>query len=98
MPPFVNQNFRDAFPEFQDIAKYPDAQINLWSSLAVAMVNANRWQAQTTIGQYLYVAHKITLAAQNAAAGNIGGTPGGQSGPINSKTVGSVTVAYDTEQ
>jgi hypothetical protein len=40
----------------------------------------------------------VTLAAQNQKAGVIGGVPGGNSGPASSKTVGSVTVAYDTAQ
>jgi len=94
----VIQDFRNAFPEFQDIAKYPDSMISFWSALAEAQVNSCRWGTQTTMGVYLYTAHEITLASQNYQAGNVGGTPGGQSGPINSKTVGSVTAAYDTQQ
>lgn len=95
---FVNADFRAAFPEFADIVRYPDAQINFWAALAEAQVNCNRWGTQTQTGQYLYVAHEITLAASNQKTGIIGGTPGGTSGPVNSKTVGSVTAAYDTAQ
>lgn len=90
--------FRAAFPEFADIARYPDAQLTFWSTLATAQVNVNRWCLQAPLGVMLYTAHEITLAAQNQKAGVIGGTPGGASGPANSKTVGSVTVAYDTQQ
>ncbi len=90
--------FRAAFPEFRDIAKYPDAMIAFWSALAVAQVNCNRWGTQTAMGQQLYTAHECVLAAQNQATAIVGGAPGNQSGPTNSKTVGSVTVAYDTQQ
>lgn len=95
---FVNANFRAAFPEFNDTAKYPDAMLGFWSMFAVAQVNENRWGSQALVGVYLYTAHEITLAAQNQKSGVIGGTPGTVSGPANSKTVGSVTVAYDTQQ
>lgn len=91
-------SFRAAFPEFADITRYPDAQINFWAALATAQVDANRWGTQAPLGIQLYVAHEITLAAQNAKTGAIGGVPGGASGPASSKTVGSVTVAYDTQQ
>lgn len=94
----VISDFRNAFPEFQDIAKYPDSMITFWGDLATAMVNPHRWGDQTTVGIFLYTAHEVTLASQNYQSGNVGGTPGGQSGPINSKTVGSVTAAYDTQQ
>jgi len=51
---------------------------------------------QALNGAYLYVAHEITLAGQNFKTGNNGGLPGQQAGAPNSKTVGSVTVAYDS--
>jgi hypothetical protein len=95
---FSVANFRAAFPEFADTARYPDEQLNFWSSIAIAQVNSDRWGAQTDTGVMLYVAHEVTLAAQSQASGVIGGTPGGQSGPVNSKTVGSVSVSYDTAQ
>lgn len=95
---FDNAVFRESFPEFGDTAKYPDSMITLWANFATAQVNPNRWRQQTLTGINLYVAHEITLAAQNYTTGNISGTPGGQSGPVNSKTVGSVTAAYDTTQ
>jgi hypothetical protein len=95
---FENLAFREAFPEFADIAKYPDAMISFWASLAEAQVNPKRWKNQTLTGIQLYVAHEITVASQNLRAGSIGGTPGASAGPVNSKTVGSVTASYDTAQ
>lgn len=88
--------FRKSFPEFSDTSRYPDTQITFWGNLAELQVNQNRWGTAWSTGVQLYVAHEITLAAQNAKAGAIGGVPGGQSGPVNTKTVGSVTVGYDT--
>jgi hypothetical protein len=90
--------FRANFPEFTDIARYPDGLLTFWAGIAEQQVNCNRWKLMTANGVMLYVAHEITLAAQNQKAAGIGGVPGGTSGPANSKTVGSVTVAYDTQQ
>lgn len=93
-----NAQFRAAFPEFADIVRYPDAQLDFWATFATAQVNVCRWKTQAPLGVMLYVAHEITLAAQNQKAASIGGVPGQVSGPANSKTVGSVTVGYDTQQ
>jgi hypothetical protein len=95
---FVIAEFRQAFPEFGDTAKYPDSMLSFWGEVAEQQVVERRWRRMTRQGQSLYVAHEITLAAQNYNAGNVGGIPGGTGGPINSKTVGSVTAAYDTQQ
>jgi len=91
-------DFRKNFPEFSDTAKYPDSMVCFWGDIATEQVVERRWRRMTCKGIQLYTAHEITLAAQNVSSGNIGGTPGGQSGPVNSKTVGSVTAAYDTQQ
>lgn len=88
--------FRTNFPEFADIARYPDGQLNFWATIAEAQVNECRWGTMKPNGVFLYVAHEITLAAQNAKAAAVGGVPGQQSGPVNTKTVGSVSVGYDT--
>lgn len=94
---FTIATFRSSFPEFADTVKYPDPMVTMWSTLAIAQVNAVLWDTQADLGVMLYTAHEIVLAAQSQAAGVIGGTPGSQ-GVINSKTVGSVTVGYDTQQ
>lgn len=88
--------FRTEFPEFSDTTVYPTAQITFWSTIAEKQVLECRWGTMWTAGVKLYVAHEITLAAQNAKAGAIGGTPGSQGGIANSKTVGSVSVGYDS--
>lgn len=96
-PTWTNSAFRAAFPEFADLTKYPEAQLTMWSGVAQIQVNACRWGSQTLFGWQLYVAHEVTLAAQNQKAASVGGVPGGTSGPTSSKTVGSVTVQYDTQ-
>lgn len=90
--------FRSSLPEFADIVRYPDSQLEFWATFAEHQVDCRRWKHQTYMGVFLYVAHEITIAASNQRSANIGGPPGGLSGPANSKTVGSVTVAYDTQQ
>lgn len=87
--------FREAFPEFTSEVAYPDAQITFWSGVAEKMVVEDIWGDMYDNAVMLYVAHEITLARQNAAAGSVGGTPGSSGGPPSSKTVGSVSVAYD---
>lgn len=87
--------FRSTFTEFSDTTKYPNALISFWAGLAEKQVLSSVWKDCTQTGVYLYVAHEITLAAQSAHAGKIGGAPGSQGGIASSKTVGSVTVNYD---
>lgn len=93
----VIADFRAAFPEFSDAAKYPDAQLTFWASVAEKMVKSDVWQDMYENGVFLYVAHEITLAAQNKKAATVGGPPGQQGGIANTKTVGSVTVGYDSQ-
>lgn len=88
--------FRTLFPEFADIARYTDSLIDGWIAIATLSVNPCRWLQQTNLGIGLYVAHEITIEANNIRAANNGGTPGTFAGIANNKTVGSVTVGYDT--
>lgn len=90
--------FRKSYPEFSDTGRFTDGMINNWATIATALVNPSAWGTQVGLGINLYVAHEITLQAQSVATAALGGTPGQQSGPVNSKTVGSVTAAYDTQQ
>jgi len=94
---FTVPGFRSAFPEFASTEKYPDAVILGWAQVATLQVDCRRWKGMTATGINLYVAHEITLEAQSIAAAKIDGTPGGQTGVVNTKTVGSVTVGYDTQ-
>lgn len=88
--------FRTEFPEFSDTTVYPSAQITFWAGVAEKMVLKNIWCNMWATGVKLYVAHEITLAAQYKKASAVGGVPGSSGGIANNKTVGSVTVGYDS--
>jgi hypothetical protein len=88
--------FRKSFPEFQDVNKYPTPMITLWATFAEQQLNQCTWKSTWSMAVQLYVAHEITLEAQSAAAATTGGTPGSQGGIAASKTVGSVSVSYDS--
>lgn len=88
--------FRTEFPEFSDVVAYPTPMISFWATLAEHQVRKQVWCDQWQTGVKLYTAHEITLAAQNAKAGAIGGVPGTSGGVANTKTVGSVSVGYDS--
>lgn len=90
--------FRTTFPEFGNTVTYPNAMVEFWAGLAEVQVRSCIWKPESVRqkGISLYVAHEITIAAQNVKAGNIGGVPGISGGIANNKTVGSVTVGYDS--
>lgn len=88
--------FRTDFPEFTDAVKYPDSQLTFWATVAENQINQNRWGTLYTQGVELYVAHEVTLAAQNVKTASVGGTPGLAGGVPSNKTVGSVSVGYDS--
>lgn len=89
--------FRTAFPEFQNTVTYPSEMITFWATIAEQQVLACVWRTMVTQSVQLYVAHEITLAAQNAKLAASGGVPGTSGGVANTKTVGSVSVGYDSE-
>lgn len=88
--------FRVEFPEFADTVAYSSAQIEFWASVAELQVRETIWGDMWATGVKLYVAHEITLAAQNAKTSKFGGAPGTFGGVPNNKTVGSVSVQYDS--
>lgn len=90
-------SFRTSFPEFSDTTVYPNTMVTFWAGLAEKLVLSSIWRSCRTQGVELYVAHSITIAAQNAKAAAVGGTPGVSGGIANNKTVGSVTVGYDAQ-
>ena len=89
--------FRAAFPEFVDVDKYPSTQITFWAEVAEMQLRPCIWKNMLFKGMCLYVAHEITLAAQNAATAGVGGTPGTFGGIANNKTVGGASVGYDSQ-
>lgn len=88
--------FRTNFPEFSDTAVYPTARITFWASLAEKMLPEQLWGDVWVYACNLYVAHEIVIATQNVQNSQIGGSPGQSGGIANNKTVGSVSVGYDS--
>lgn len=91
-----NTAFRLGFPEFASTVTYPDTLLDFWSELAEMQVLQCVWKNAWPKGVQLYVAHEITLAMQNSRASAVGGIPGTSGGIANTKTVGSVSVGYDS--
>ena len=92
-----NKVFRATFPEFNDLSVYPDEALTAWGDFATTQVNCNRWKGSTNMGIMLYAAHEMVLIGQGLKAAAAGGVPGAVSGPTSAKTVGSVSVTYDTQ-
>ena len=87
--------FRQQFPAFADVVRYPDSMIEFWSSVAVNMLIECRWGNVYTQGLSLYVAHQISLAAADAKQAGAGKTPGQGNGVVSNKAVGSASKGYD---
>lgn len=96
-PSFDIGAFRTNFPEFADTTAYPSTLIDFWLGLAELQVRQCVWKRCWSEGVSLYIAHEITLASQNVKAAKSGGVPGTMGGIANTKTVGSVTVGYDSQ-
>lgn len=90
------KTFRAAFPEFTDTTIYTTESINFWAGVAEQQVRQCAWKKLWTQGVMLYVAHEIVIASQSAKAASVGGAPGQQGGIANTKTVGSMSVGYDS--
>ncbi|MBU9403994.1 DUF4054 domain-containing protein [Burkholderia multivorans] len=88
--------FRQSFPEFNDTTTYPDAFVQFWMTVAVSLVNADRWGDLTDMGIALVTAHHLALAVKDQKMAAVGGVPGQVSGPQSSKAVDKVSASYDT--
>lgn len=89
-------SFRIDFPAFASQTTYPDSAINFWLLVATKRLDATRWADMLDVGTELFVAHNLTIDAQNARAVAAGGIAGQASGIVASKSVDKVSVAYDT--
>ncbi|WP_287497795.1 DUF4054 domain-containing protein [Pandoraea sp. CB10b_02] len=88
--------FRQSFPEFDDTTTYPDSLVQFWMTVAVSLVNADRWGDLTDLGIALVTAHHLALAVKDQKMADVGGVPGQVSGPQSSKAVDKVSASYDT--
>jgi hypothetical protein len=89
-------SFRASFPEFGDATAYPNAQVQMWLDDAALWVPAAKMGARADLATMLYVGHSLTYYRLNTSAAASGGAPGQSSGVVTSKSVGPVSVSYDT--
>lgn len=89
-------SFRTHYPEFVDSAVYTDSQIGYYLTIAVLLLNANRWKSLLDVGCELFIAHNLALEAIAQKTSAAGGVPGAMSGVVASKSVDKVSVSYDT--
>ena len=85
--------FRQQFPAFVNAQRYPDAQVDMYLTIASYMINVGRWGRMASFGQSLIAAHFLALAAQ--AASNPRGIPGTIVGVLNSGSVDKVSYGRD---
>lgn len=88
--------FRTDFPEFADTARFPDAMLTLWAGVGEQRISAERFDTLYGTAVALFAAHNLVLAVSNRLVAAQGGVPGSTGGIISSKSVGDVSVSYDT--
>lgn len=87
------RTFRAVYPAFGDLTAYAPEAVDFWITKGKERLDPFVWANLLEEGIYLFVAHKLTLQKQYAASGT---GSGGASGPVSSKSVGGVSVAYNT--
>jgi len=90
--PLTVDKFRLLFPAFADETKFPDATIQLWLDLGASYVNEG-WGPSQAFGQGLWAAHELAKMTMASAPGS---SLSGIGGIVSSKSVGPVSVGYDT--
>lgn len=93
-PPITVEQFRERFTAFKDPAEYPDGQIEYWLRLAACMVSPGSWGCLWELGIGLWAAHELAKMKMAEQAGL--GEPSGLMGIVQSKSVGPVSVSYNT--
>lgn len=94
--PIPEPRFRELFPAFIDLVRFPTAQVELYLDLAFKQLDVRRWGDMHDLGQQLFVAHLLTLDDLDTQAGARGNANGAQPGVVTSKSVGGVSLSYDT--
>lgn len=90
-------SFRTDFSAFADASVYPDDGIQFWLTIAGLSLDPCRWAEMLDLGAELFVAHNLILEQQSNRTAATGGIPGVTSGPIASKSVDKLAVAYDVQ-
>ncbi len=85
----VLATFRAHFSEFADAARFPDAMLQMWATVGESRISVDRFTTLYDHAMELFVAHNLKLVAGGEAAAG---------GAVTSKTVGSVSISYDTAE
>lgn len=88
--------FRTNFPEFADVVRYADAQVNFQLGLAAKCLSVERWDTLLDHGLSLFTAHHLVLARACLDAAAVNGTLG-ESGLVSQESVGEVSMSFDTK-
>lgn len=91
----IADDFRNLQPAFVDATTYTDEAITYWITIADLMVNSSRFKSVTDLAKGLFIAHHLALEVRSQQEAEVGGIPGRQSGPIASKSGGSIDISYD---
>jgi len=89
---------RRNFPEFTSATQYPNGQIQFWLDFAYTMLNAGRWGQTLDMAAQLYAAHNVVLERRAIDEAGLGKPPGVTTGPVASKSVDKVSVAYSVSE
>ena len=89
-------SFRGDFPEFAATDLYPDSQVSFWLTLATELLPFSRWGSLVDYGVELFAAHNLALSRLAGNTANAGGVAGVGTGLVASKSVGPLSVSYDT--
>jgi hypothetical protein len=90
-------DFRKDFPAFSDPTVYTEDALAFWIDVVLYQtpLNPRSWRNSLVLGQELYVAHMLTLERQNERQSQAGQAPLAL-GPATSRSVGGVSVGYDS--
>jgi hypothetical protein len=87
--------FFQVFSEFNSVAN-AKATATFWLTQAQNQLALNRLGANADLAVYLFMAHNLTLNAQDVQDVDDGGLPGDTLGPVASKSAGGLSVSYDS--
>lgn len=90
------EQFVQDFPSFSDTSMYPGHAVNMYLTLATKVLNARRFGDYLPLVTELWAAHFLTLDAKDSEVAAEGGIMGQTGGQISSKSIGGVSVNFDT--
>jgi hypothetical protein len=91
------EKFVGVFDEFADTTIYSREKVQFWIDAAYSQINADRFGAHLELAVMLFTAHQLAFARMSSKQAQGGGIVGQFSGVQQSKSVGGVSVSYDTK-